>query len=221
MCICEGMSDLGIGGIAEIAVQSKNIKNSKKLNKTISNMELFKPDKPIDLISQDKFQRHSFAKRIAQIALKGYNSNSLVIGIYGKWGEGKSSIMNLIKNEVQNECILIHFNPWMFNDESKLLKAFFESFANALGRCLSSRSEQAAEIFANYAEIDLKPSVTLNDIVPHLIAKLSLTKIERDIHRIEPQLTYKTPLAATTGILTDWPIITLAGTTQVRPAWKM
>ena len=43
---------------------------------------------------------------------------------------------------------------------------------------------QKAEIFSNYAEIDLKPSVTLNDIAPQLIAKLSLTKIER----VQPSL---------------------------------
>jgi predicted KAP-like P-loop ATPase len=31
----------------------------------------------------------------------------LVIGIYGKWGEGKTSVMNFIKNEVDENTIVI------------------------------------------------------------------------------------------------------------------
>jgi ABC-2 type transport system ATP-binding protein len=41
-----------------------------------------------------------------------------------------------------------------------------------------------AEIFANYAEIDLEPSVTINDLIPQLIPRLALNKIER----VQPSL---------------------------------
>lgn len=43
---------------------------------------------------------------------------------------------------------------------------------------------QKAEIFANYAEIELKPSVTINTLIPQLLPHLALTKIER----VQPSL---------------------------------
>ncbi len=53
------------------------------------------------------------------------------------------------------------------------------------GQFLSSLGGVAkAEIFANYAEIDLEPSVTINDLIPHLIPRLALNKIER----VQPSL---------------------------------
>lgn len=64
---------------------------------------------------------------------------------------------------------------------SNTLRAEFEGDGQFIA---TLEGVQKAEIFANYAEIDLKPSITLNDIVPHLVAKLSLTKIER----VQPSL---------------------------------
>ncbi len=48
----------------------------------------------------------------------------------------------------------------------------------------SLESVSKAEIFPHYAEIDLKPSVTLNDLIPQLLPHLALTKIER----VQPSL---------------------------------
>jgi ABC-2 type transport system ATP-binding protein len=41
-----------------------------------------------------------------------------------------------------------------------------------------------AEIFSHYAELDLAPSATLNEIIPHILPHLAVTKIER----VQPSL---------------------------------
>src|SRR5689334_5973269 len=98
-------------------------------------MELFRPDTPVESEKQDRFQRYGFAKRIAKIVEGNYHK-SLVIGIYGKWGEGKTSLMNFIQSELDENTVVINFNPWLFQDERNLIKSFFESIATALRKKL-------------------------------------------------------------------------------------
>jgi hypothetical protein len=115
-------------------------------------MELFRPDKPICSINEDKFQRYDFAKRIAEIVSTGSYPESLVVSIYGKWGEGKSSVLNFIKNEILDSAFIINFNPWLFSDEKQLIKAFFEAIAISVGKKLKDGKQRAAEFFIDYAD---------------------------------------------------------------------
>ncbi|MEM6813792.1 MAG: P-loop NTPase fold protein, partial [Bacteroidota bacterium] len=55
-----------------------------------------KPDSPTEKIEDDQFQRAPFALRIAKLIEDHPSSDSLTIGVYGKWGEGKSSVLNFI-----------------------------------------------------------------------------------------------------------------------------
>ena len=48
-------------------------------------------DKPVSHREEDWFQRYKFGKRIASIVSRNMNSNSLTIGIHGKWGQGKTT----------------------------------------------------------------------------------------------------------------------------------
>jgi predicted KAP-like P-loop ATPase len=114
-------------------------------------MELFRPDRPVSKEKDDKFQRYPFAKRIADIVSSNKYHKSLVIGIYGKWGQGKTSVMHFIKNEVSENVITINFNPWRFHEQKHLLKSFFESIAIALGKKLTDHKEKFAKAFTRYA----------------------------------------------------------------------
>ncbi|MEQ1798259.1 MAG: P-loop NTPase fold protein [Lacibacter sp.] len=115
-------------------------------------MELFRPDKPVSVEKEDWFQRYTFAKRIAAIVTNSHYPKSLVVGIYGKWGEGKTSVLNFIQNEIASSAVIVNFNPWLFNDQKQLLKSFFEAMADAVGRKLKSKNERIADIFTDYAD---------------------------------------------------------------------
>lgn len=110
-------------------------------------------DKPKIKQEDDRFQRYGFAKRIAHL-LNVYSADqSPVIGLYGKWGEGKTSVMNFVKNELSEDFIKIDFNPWLFSDQEHLLKAFFTEIARALNQKISNPKENIGKLLDNYGDL--------------------------------------------------------------------
>lgn len=107
-------------------------------------------DKPASAQSEDCFQRYEFSKRIASIVSKPQIDKSLIIGLYGKWGEGKTTVMNFIQQELPKETLIVNFNPWLFSDEQHLLKSFFSSIAEALGASDKTRKEKIGELLSDY-----------------------------------------------------------------------
>jgi predicted KAP-like P-loop ATPase len=125
-------------------------------------MELFRPDKPVTEQADDQFQRYEFARRISAIIDKARYGTSLVIGVYGKWGEGKSSILNFVSKELNPETIQINFNPWYFRDETQLINNFFKSVGDVLGKKLTSKKKAVSQAVSDYSSslesaIDLLP----------------------------------------------------------------
>jgi len=93
----------------------------------------FKSDSPVHSNIEDKFQRYGFAKNIAKSIIDSNSPNSLVIAIYGSWGEGKTSVINFIKNELSNnsdDSKFTSFNPWRFSSEESMLYDFFTTLHN-------------------------------------------------------------------------------------------
>lgn len=109
-------------------------------------------DKPTTIKSEDRFQRYEFSKRIASIIATPKIDKSLIVGLYGKWGEGKTSVMNFVQQELPEDTVVVNFNPWMFSDEQHLLKSFFSLLADALGEKINSGKEQLGKILADYGD---------------------------------------------------------------------
>lgn len=94
-------------------------------------MQGFIYDSPIKNLSEDLFGWGSIVERISA-AIKYHsieNHNCYTIGIYGKWGEGKTSLMNMVCESLKDEkkIKIIHFNPWLFKDQESLLLDFFQA----------------------------------------------------------------------------------------------
>lgn len=109
-------------------------------------------DKPASIQSEDCFQRYEFSKHIASIVSSPKNDKSLIVGLYGKWGEGKTTVMNFVQQEVSDDIIVVNFNPWMFADEQHLLKSFFSILAEALGRKINNPKENLGKMLADYGD---------------------------------------------------------------------
>lgn len=91
-------------------------------------------DDPSDSPDQDRFGRYPFAKRIAETIVHRQDAQNLIIGIYGAWGDGKTTTLNFIKHEIQDRenIVCISFNPWRFSDEADLLLGFYQTIADSL-----------------------------------------------------------------------------------------
>ena len=99
------------------------------------------PDQPISSLDQDHLDRGGFASGLAR-QLKSYRDDRcLAVAFYAPWGAGKSSLLNLLANELAKETepsasapITIRFNPWNFTSLDSLLSMFFWELRAGAGR---------------------------------------------------------------------------------------
>lgn len=151
------------------------------------------PDYPIEEFEQDKFQRGNFAKGIARIINSSSSEKSTVLGVYGEWGSGKTSVLKLISLalEEQDEVVQIYFNPWRFHDEKELLMSFFFTLADSLDESIKKKSEKVGDLIKEYSGF-LKPLswfvpdvANPEDVANALGSKLSEVQLETLKDRIE------------------------------------
>lgn len=104
-------------------------------------------DRDITDEGRDEFGRQQFATRIAESIASRSEESSIVFGLYGEWGQGKTTVLNFIRKKLENNqgIILINFNPWMFQNEEGLLKDFFQTVADKLQVPLHSGVEKAGK----------------------------------------------------------------------------
>ena len=128
--------------------------------------EQYSADKPITNREQDRFQRFDFSKRIADTIKNRKSEESIVFGLYGSWGEGKSSVINFIDEELKqdNSIITIHLNPWRYTDEESLLYNFFDKIAKALEKELTTNKEKTAAFIEKYGGISKLIGIDNKDI---------------------------------------------------------
>jgi predicted KAP-like P-loop ATPase len=133
----------------------------------VESANTFVSDGAITNPSLDRFRRWPFALRIAQTIATREDPNCIVIGIYGAWGEGKTTVLNFIQHELKQypNIIPVKFNPWRFGDEATLLKSFFKTLADALKKSLSTSVEKIGEWLQEYGAILSPISLTLSGVV--------------------------------------------------------
>ncbi len=90
-------------------------------------------DNPITLPEEDTIGRTSFAQSFAKQILSLDVSKGSVVGVLGAWGLGKTSFINLARNELnQDNITVLDFNPWMFSGTEQLMQSFFSELSAQL-----------------------------------------------------------------------------------------
>lgn len=111
----------------------------------------YSSDAPVQNKDDDDFSRWNFSERVAQVISRRSDPSSIVIGLYGKWGDGKTSVLNFIESSLVSDesVICIKFNPWRFGTEDQLLMAFFQTIAEALDAKLDTTGDKLKTTFRN------------------------------------------------------------------------
>lgn len=112
----------------------------------------FNTDKPIHNSTEDLLGRKIFSKTLAEAVNKYKGTDSLVIGLFGKWGVGKTSIINMILENL-NDKIIVHFSPWNYSSQSDLINIFFNVLRQSLSKNNHIQDNQAlGETLFQYAK---------------------------------------------------------------------
>ncbi|MEL6525629.1 MAG: P-loop NTPase fold protein, partial [Chloroflexota bacterium] len=80
----------------------------------------YQSDKPLNKPENDQLGYANFAQNIAQAIGALDPEDGFVIGLYGAWGSGKSTVIQFVKyylKEVtyEDNFIIVEFNPWWFS----------------------------------------------------------------------------------------------------------
>lgn len=128
--------------------------------------EIYNSDRPISSQAEDKFKRYNFSKRIAETIINRKSNDGLVIGIYGAWGEGKTSVLNILEKELEidSNIIVIKFNPWRFTNEETLVLNFFKNISEALDRQLNNLKEKIGLFVKKYGSATSVFNLDLSNI---------------------------------------------------------
>lgn len=130
---------------------------------------MIEQDIPLIDIEDDSIGRSSMVELIVDSINEVVSSDHqcVVYGIYGKWGEGKTSLMNFIKNKLLSQgktdnINIVEFNPWLVNNDEALLREFFLSI-------MADADETARKIFSKYGSLAIFTSKTIvNAVAPGL-----------------------------------------------------
>ncbi len=115
--------------------------------------------------------RDGFSKELAEHIGSWNGQESIVIGINGNWGTGKSSVKNFIKHylsERDKKPTIVDFNPWEWSGQNKLLEGFLSEIGIALGKKDKAKSYRELakkwKRFADYVQFTATLGETVKNV---------------------------------------------------------
>ena len=88
-------------------------------------------DSPIQMGSEDQYGRMKLVDKLAHVINEKTKSHHrcYTIGVYGSWGEGKTSVLNLLKEQLADKPNIQQccFNPWILSSQESIVQDFFLS----------------------------------------------------------------------------------------------
>ena len=108
-------------------------------------------DNPIQSPDADVLGRTAVAERFARYVRKLDTSEGAAVGVFGPWGSGKTSFINLAREEFeQAEIPVLDFNPWMFSGAEQLVGQFFAELSAKMGK--TDGLKEIGQWFAKYGD---------------------------------------------------------------------
>lgn len=144
---------------------------------------MFDADRPIENSSQDRLNRSQFAKYLARCILDHPDPDSFVVGLYGGWGVGKTSVINMVVEELNFAAtniegedykpIILNFSPWSYSGQDQLLYNFFRRLSSVLRQAKDNNQLYEADRIIDLLELYV--SFFTNRPIPQALEKQPLT----------------------------------------------
>ena len=108
-------------------------------------MKSYINDSPIETADDDQFGVSEFARALATSFIKIKNPVGTTIALHGPWGSGKSSVVNLVRDEltenngIHNQLIVNEFKCWWYRGEEALALGFLQNLHSILSKDLKAK----------------------------------------------------------------------------------
>ncbi len=102
-------------------------------------MDHIEGDRALNAGGADRLGFRQVARRVAAALADHASDGGLVVGLEGKWGSGKSSLLSLIEEELNERApterpTIIKFRPWLVGNRDSLLLRLFSEFSRGIDR---------------------------------------------------------------------------------------
>ena len=111
------------------------------------------PDRPIQRPEEDRLGRTRLAGALAEQVVGAPRGVGFVVGLGGRWGSGKTSLLNLVVAEARRrdpELITLAFNPWLFTGADELVLRFCTELAAQLRSQADVKVRSIGDRLADY-----------------------------------------------------------------------
>ena len=102
-------------------------------------------DEPIRSVTDDQYGRREYVRDLALALSRFPGPGSLVVGIQGPWGSGKTSLKNMLVEQLvaadfgkrkgknqEERAIVVEFEPWMYSGSGRLVSLLFRQISQTL-----------------------------------------------------------------------------------------
>ncbi|BCG97244.1 MULTISPECIES: KAP family P-loop NTPase fold protein [unclassified Mesorhizobium] len=127
-------------------------------------------DRALSAGDDDKLGFREVAKRIAVSLVDRASEDGLVVGLEGAWGSGKTSLLYLVGEELENLPLsrrptVIHFRPWLIGNRDALISSLFTELSNQL--------DQAALAAGDATKISIRKAKEAGEALQAFLSGLS------------------------------------------------
>lgn len=137
----------------------------------------FSSDRPICGKNDDLLGRANFSKSLGDALVGWHGDDSLVVSLNGEWGDGKTSIKNMVveemKSRLENRPQIIEFSPWDWAGQDRISSSFFDEISTAVNRTDKSKSgrllAKALRKYGSYLNTGRLISVGLSRIFSYIL----------------------------------------------------
>ncbi|MGM0783585.1 MAG: KAP family P-loop NTPase fold protein [Pseudomonadota bacterium] len=141
-------------------------------------------DRALENEAEDKFGFAGIAERLAPSIAEASKGEGMVIGLEGKWGSGKTSLLNFLRDElvaVQDEGIhTITIAPWLNGDTSSLVASLLEPMTAILkkkeedigqgdGDQARARMAEVSQLLRTYGPKTARRAASIANVVGYFV----------------------------------------------------
>jgi len=118
-----------IGAVLRARELAINVLNTRRENRHA--YVIHDPEAPIDSLAEDTLGR---APLIEILALKILVAKAPVIAVRGNFGDGKSSLLNMLREQIEDNCIVVSFSTWLPDSHKTLVTDLLGDISTEIAR---------------------------------------------------------------------------------------